>query len=134
MGIERLGVKLSQVFKPSGEASLPTAKPLVEKSTLKTPETRIKISDFHDSFYDSWHESYQWDGERWVFRDDGYENESGMMGAFNRSEYHRTRENLTEKERLAILKHYELTPEQVPLDKVPMTSPEYLEGILSQKK
>lgn len=94
---------------------------------------RIEISNHADSFYDSWHEYYEWNGKQWVYHDEGFENESGMMGAFNRSEYHKTREDLTDKDRLLILGHFKLTGKQVPLNKVPTTSLEHLEGILLRK-
>ena len=84
---------------------------------------RIEISNHGDSYYDSWHEYFEWNGKSWIFHDEVFENESGMMGAFNRTEYHKIREDLNENDRKAILKFFNLSEKQIPLKDVPTYTP-----------
>jgi hypothetical protein len=91
---------------------------------------KIEIRNHNDG--NEWEkEYYQWNGNMWLRYIDGNENKSGMMIAFANAEYHWIQE-FREEDKLTILKHFKLTPVQVPLDKVKTSSPEFLEGILSQ--
>lgn len=93
---------------------------------------KIFIRSYGDSYYDSGTECYVWNGQQWYFLDEGLENEKGMMGA-PRAEFCRRRMELHQAERLDILRHFGLTEGEIPLDKVPTSSPEYLLAIASAK-
>jgi hypothetical protein len=85
--------------------------------------------------YDDGHEwehiYYEWNAMQWLYHERGNENKSGMMIPFANAEYDRTRTNLTQEDKRAILKHFGLTSEQVSLDKLTKSSPQYLERIIS---
>lgn len=91
---------------------------------------RIQVTQMHgDGFYDCEEEYVCWNVGAcvWEFVKEGMRNESGMMGAFNRSEFRDV--GGIEGYENRILNHFKLTAEDVPLREVRTSSPKYLAAL-----